>query len=65
MGKKWPLNRARTAYLEMGSPSSLDAGQLERLQALTADVPEIDRHVRVSDDGQLSLELPCAAMMWS
>ena len=51
-------NDAHTAYLEMGSPTSLDAKQLEHLHALTADAPEIDRSVRVGDDGQLSLELP-------
>jgi xylan 1,4-beta-xylosidase len=51
-------NDAHTAYLEMGSPSSLDAKQLDRLHALTADAPEIDRNVRVSRDGQLSLDLP-------
>ena len=51
-------NDAHTAYLEMGSPTSLDAKQLEQLHALTADAPEIDRSVRVGDDGQLSLELP-------
>jgi xylan 1,4-beta-xylosidase len=51
-------NDAYTAYLEMGSPPSLDAKQLDRLQALTTDVPEIDRSVRVRRDGRLSLDLP-------
>lgn len=51
-------NDAHTAYLEMGSPASLDAKQLARLQALTTDAPEIDRRVRVERDGRLSLDLP-------
>lgn len=51
-------NDAHTAYLEMGSPSSLDARQLDRLHALTADAPEIDRSMRAGRDGQLSLDLP-------
>jgi xylan 1,4-beta-xylosidase len=51
-------NDAHTAYLEMGSPASLDAAQLAHLHALTLDVPEVDRNVLVAHDGQLALDLP-------
>ncbi len=51
-------NDATTAYLEMGSPTSLSAAQLRKLRALTTDKPERDRHVRVGKDGQLDVALP-------
>jgi len=51
-------NDAYTGYLEMGSPASLSPAQLARLQSLTTDHPEINRHVRVGKDGRLDLRLP-------
>ena len=51
-------NDAYSAYLEMGAPASLNAQQLEQLNALTRDVPETVRRVRVSSNGALSVDLP-------
>jgi xylan 1,4-beta-xylosidase len=51
-------NDAQTAWLEMGSPKSLDASQLKRLQDLTTDKPELERTVAVKADGRLSWKLP-------
>jgi xylan 1,4-beta-xylosidase len=42
----------------MGSPKDLNAEQLNKLQALTSDKPEVDRLVRVGKDGKLSWKLP-------
>ena len=53
-------NDAYTAYLEMGRPETLDAAQIDRLQALTRDAPEV-RTVVVGPDGQARLELPMRA----
>ncbi len=50
-------NDAHTAYLQMGSPKQLDAQQLARLQALTKDKPEIDKVLRVTASGSLTLDL--------
>ncbi len=50
-------NDAHTAWLEMGSPISLDAAQLSRLQVLTQD--EAETHaVSVGADGTGRLTLP-------
>ena len=51
-------NDAYSAYIEMGAPSSLSAGQLEKLRGLTRDVPEIDRKVTVGPSGAYSLDVP-------
>jgi xylan 1,4-beta-xylosidase len=51
-------NDAYTAYLEMGAPKDLSPGQLSQLQALTRDVPETDRVVRVGAKGSFGLDLP-------
>lgn len=51
-------NDAHTAYLEMGSPKALDATQLERLHALTADQPELDLVVDIGPAGELRRTLP-------
>jgi xylan 1,4-beta-xylosidase len=50
-------NDAHTRYLEMGSPESLNPAQLEELQGLASDVPEIDRTVQIGGDGRFSLPL--------
>lgn len=49
---------AYSAYIDMGAPRDLTAIQLERLNLLTRDVPEIDRVVRVEEDGSCKLSLP-------
>ena len=54
----YKANDAYTAYLEMGSPKELNADQLQKLQGLTTDKPEVDRQVRVGPDGQLQWKLP-------
>ncbi|HJV59794.1 MAG TPA: beta-xylosidase [Albitalea sp.] len=51
-------NDAQTAYLEMGSPKDLAPAQLQTLQQLTADRPEVDRSVRVGADGRVRCKLP-------
>jgi len=54
----YKVNDAHTAYLEMGSPSQLDAAQLARLQSLTQDRPEVKRIVKVSGNGALNFTVP-------
>lgn len=49
-------NDAYTAYMELGAPKSLTAEQAGKLQALTADKPEIDRAITVGKDGVASLD---------
>ena len=51
-------NDPQTAYLDMGSPKKLTAGQLSTLQALTRDLPETRRVVRVGTGGAFTLTLP-------
>lgn len=51
-------NDAYTAYLEMGAPKDLGAEQLAKLHALTQDQPELDRVVRIGQDGKLQWKLP-------
>lgn len=51
-------NDAYTAYLEMGAPKSLTPAQIQTLNGLTTDAPEIDRLVTVGPRGTLSLDLP-------
>ncbi|MFN3558063.1 MAG: GH39 family glycosyl hydrolase [Brevundimonas sp.] len=50
-------NDAYTAYLEMGRPETLTAAQVEQLQALTRDEPQV-RLVTVGADGRARLDLP-------
>ena len=50
-------NDAYTAWLEMGSPATLDEAQLARLQNLTRDTPE-RREIVVGPDGRGRLDLP-------
>jgi xylan 1,4-beta-xylosidase len=54
----YKANDAHTAYLEMGSPKSLDDQQLQQLHKLTADKPETERVVRVGPTGKLTWKLP-------
>ena len=49
-------NDAHTAYLEMGSPKSLSAGQLQTLQNLTVDKPEL-RKLQVSSSGKVYIKV--------
>ncbi len=51
-------NDAHSRYLEMGSPAKLSPAQLDELQALTRDLPETDRVVRVGADGRYALHVP-------
>jgi xylan 1,4-beta-xylosidase len=53
-------NDAYTAYLEMGAPASLDAAQRARLEALTADAPEM-RSVSAGRNGEAVLRVPMRA----
>jgi xylan 1,4-beta-xylosidase len=41
-------NDPQTAYLEMGSPRTLTAAQLAKLQRLTRDVAETRKRVRIT-----------------
>lgn len=50
----YKANDAHTAYLEMGSPKQLDAAQLDKLQSLTQDLPEVKRTVHVGKNGLLN-----------
>jgi len=54
----YKANDAHTAYLEMGSPKELKAEQLQKLQDLTTDKPEVDRVVRIGANGKLQWTLP-------
>lgn len=48
-------NDAHTRYLEMGSPATIDARQVAELQALTRDLPETSRIVRIGRNGHYAL----------
>jgi xylan 1,4-beta-xylosidase len=54
-------NDADTAYIEMGAPKSVSPAQLQKLQALTRDIPEIDRAARVGASGTFAFDLPLRA----
>ena len=51
-------NDAYTAYIEMGMPDKLAPEQLEKLTALTRDVPEVEREVSIGKSGSYSLTVP-------
>ncbi|MFJ1469709.1 GH39 family glycosyl hydrolase [Massilia orientalis] len=53
-------NDAYTAYIEMGKPKTLAAGQLAKLQALTVDKPET-RTVKVAANGTANVQVPMRA----
>jgi xylan 1,4-beta-xylosidase len=53
----YEANDAYTAYLRMGSPTSLTPGQRQQLQAATMDKPEI-RTVTAGADGHATVAFP-------
>jgi beta-xylosidase len=50
-------NDAYSVYIDMGAPRDLTPIQLERLNLLTRDLPEIDRVVRVGNSGSYAFSL--------
>ncbi|MFN3806652.1 GH39 family glycosyl hydrolase [Asticcacaulis sp.] len=54
-------NDAYSAYIELGAPDNLTPAQIAKMQALTADTPEIDRKVTVGSNGTASLKLPMSS----
>ena len=52
-------NDAYSAYIDMGSPTTLTAPQLQSLQTLTEDRPEIEKALKVS--GETIVDLPMRA----
>lgn len=52
-------NDAYSAYIDMGLPTTLTASQLQSLQALTEDRPEIEKALKVS--GEAVVDLPMRA----
>lgn len=51
-------NDAYSAYIDMGAPRELTATQLDQLNSLTRDLPEIDRVVKVGKKGSYKFSLP-------
>jgi xylan 1,4-beta-xylosidase len=51
-------NDPYSAYIDMGAPTDLTAAQLEQLNALTRDLPEVDRVIRVGQDGSCEFSVP-------
>jgi xylan 1,4-beta-xylosidase len=51
-------NDAYSAYIDMGAPKSLTPANLQRLQSLTTDKPEVQRQVSVGKDGKAAVKLP-------
>jgi len=51
-------NDAYSAYLELGSPTSLTKQQIAKLNQLTRDLPEIDRVVQSGKDGTVEITVP-------
>jgi xylan 1,4-beta-xylosidase len=51
-------NDAYSAYLEMGAPESLSAGQLSKLRELTRDTPQTERKITIGSNGEYTLEIP-------
>jgi xylan 1,4-beta-xylosidase len=51
-------NDAYSAYIEMGSPKTLTADQIEHLNNLTSDLPETDKVVRSGPTGSVELTVP-------
>lgn len=50
-------NDAYSAYLEMGSPTILNAAAIRHLNAITRDLPETNKTVRASTEGLVNLKL--------
>jgi xylan 1,4-beta-xylosidase len=55
------VNDAYSAYIDMGAPKDLTPEQLDQLQGLTRDLPELDRVVQVGDSGTYTLPLPMSS----
>jgi xylan 1,4-beta-xylosidase len=51
-------NDADSAYIDMGAPRELTAAQLDQLNSLTRDLPEINRVVKVGQKGSYTFSLP-------
>ena len=51
-------NDAYSAYIDMGAPRELTPTQLDQLNSLTRDLPEINRVVKVGKKGSYTLSLP-------
>ena len=51
-------NDAYSAYIDMGAPRELTAAQLDQLNSLTRDLPEINRVVKVGKKGSYTFSLP-------
>jgi xylan 1,4-beta-xylosidase len=51
-------NDAYTAWIEMGSPKTLTAAQVGKLNELTRDVPETAKTVRAGSDGAVEVSVP-------
>lgn len=54
-------NDAYTRYLELGSPRDLTTAQVAEMQAMTRDLPETVRTVRVGKDGRYAVTVPMRA----
>ena len=51
-------NDAYSAYIEMGSPRELTAAQIDHLNELTRDLPEIEKSMRSGSDGTVEFSIP-------
>jgi xylan 1,4-beta-xylosidase len=54
----YKANDAYSAYIEMGLPKDLSAEQLARLHAVTRDLPEIERDIKIGKNGKYEINLP-------
>ena len=57
-GTGFRMNDAHSRYLEMGSPKELTQAQLAELQALTRDITEAPKTVRIGGNGRFSMSIP-------
>jgi xylan 1,4-beta-xylosidase len=51
-------NDAYSAYIDIGAPRALTATQLDQLNLLTCDLPEINRVIKVGKKGSYTFALP-------
>jgi xylan 1,4-beta-xylosidase len=54
-------NDAYSAYIEMGSPKELSAGQIAHLNQLTRDLPETDKVMQSGPTGTVELVVPMSS----
>jgi xylan 1,4-beta-xylosidase len=54
----YKANDPYSAYIEMGAPDALTPAQLDTLNGLTRDLPEIDTIARAGQDGTISVPVP-------